>query len=101
MKKIFIICLALLSLSGCCTYAKYQKKLNSRLGMSEEDLIKEVGNPSSFYDVNDKRSLEYEYKDFSCSRYGCDTEFCTTRYILKDGKVESWSCNGNSCCSTD
>lgn len=93
MKKVlFILCFVL---SSCCS--KYEALLNSRLGMSENELIEQVGNPTSVYDTNEKRSLEYKDTDFYCNEYGCGTSGCTVQYMIKDGKVERWSYRGDCC----
>ena len=103
MKKLRLLfyCLVVLALSGCCTAEKYERHLNARLGIDENELIEQIGNPSSVYDTNEKRSLEYKYSNFFCNQYGCFTAWCTTQYMIKDGKVDRWSYNGNNCCSTD
>lgn len=97
MKNIIFISF-LFFLSACCSSERYKAILESRIGMSEDDLIQEIGNPSSVYDTQNKRSLEYDYSNISCNQYGCSKNWCTTQYILKDGKVEYWKYNGNSCC---
>ena len=96
MKKIVVIlCFVLTS---CCSTEKYNALLESRLGMSENDLIEQIGNPTSVYDTNEKRSLEYKYTNTYCSQYGCGTDWCTTQYMIKNGKVDRYSYKGNSCC---
>lgn len=97
--KMFLILCIMLFLSGCCTEANYQRLLNSRLDMEENELIEQAGNPSSVYDTPEKRSLEYKTSNTYCNQYGCFTDWCTTQYMIKDGKVERWSYKGNSCCA--
>lgn len=62
-KNIYHLSLIVL-LAGCCTEANYQRLLNSRLDMPEDELIAQIGNPTSVYDTNGKRSLEYKYSNF-------------------------------------
>ena len=97
MKKIMPWFLLFL-LSACCSSERYKSILDGRIGMSEEELIQEIGNPSSVYDTKNKRSLEYNYSNMSCNQYGCSNNWCTTQYILNKGKVEYWKYNGNDCC---
>ena len=97
MKKIFAFWLCFV-LSSCCSTEKYVALLDSRLGMPENELIEQIGNPSSVYDTNEKRSLEYKYNNMYCTQYGCGTYWCTTQYIIKDGKVDKWTVKGNNCC---
>ena len=97
MKKIFVLALCFI-LSSCCSTEKYKALLDSRLGMSENELIQQIGNPTSVYDTNEKRSLEYTFKNFFCNQYGCYTHWCTTQYTIKNGKVDYWRYNGNKCC---
>jgi len=97
--KIILPLGVVLFVSSCCTEANYQKLLNSRLDMNENELIEQVGNPTSVYDTSEKRSLEYKASEISCGQYGCSTRWCTTQYMIKDGKVEKWSYKGNDCCA--
>ena len=99
--KIFLIFCIMLFLSGCCTEANYQRLLNSRLNMEENDLIEQIGNPTSVYDTPEKRSLEYNYSTTICNQYGCFPQWCRTQYMIKDGRVNRWSYNGNKCCAYD
>ena len=93
MKKFLFI--SLLALSSCCS--EYEALLNSRLGISENELIEEVGNPTSVYSTGEMRSLEYKNTDFYCHEYGCETDSCTVQYIIKNGEVERWSYRGDCC----
>ncbi len=99
MKIIFSLSLMVLFLSSCCTEANYKHLLNSRLDMDENELIEHIGNPTSVYDTPEKRSLEYRESNTYCTQYGCFTDWCTTQYMIKDGKVERWSYRGNDCCA--
>lgn len=97
MKK--IVLLMMLILSGCCTAEKYKQHLNSMLGMSENELIERLGNPTSVYDTPQKRSLEYNNSSFVCGEYGCNTWWCSTQFMIRRGRVDRWSFKGNNCCS--
>ena len=97
MKKIAYLSILFL-LSACCSSERYKDILESRVGMSEDELIQEIGNPTSVYDTKNKRSLEYSYSNTFCNQYGCSKDWCTTQYILNDEKVEYWKYNGNDCC---
>ncbi|CCZ30903.1 predicted protein [Proteobacteria bacterium CAG:495] len=100
MKRIFTILSLIVLLAGCCTEANYQRLLNSRLDMPEDELIAQIGNPTSVYDTNGKRSLEYKYSNFFCNQYGCYTNWCTTQYFVENNKISYWRYNGNHCCAT-
>lgn len=94
-----ILCLSVIFLlCGCCSETKYKKLLNSKLNITENELIEQEGNPTSVYDTPEKRSLEYEESSTACTQYGCFTDWCTTQFIIKNGRVEKWSYKGNACC---
>ncbi len=97
--KIVVSLSIMFFLSSCCTEANYQKLLNSRINIEENELIEQAGNPTSVYDTPEKRSLEYKESNTFCNQYGCFTDWCTTQYMIKNGKVEKWSYKGNSCCA--
>ena len=86
------------TISACCSVEKYQDLLNSRLGISENELVEQIGNPDSAYDTGEKRSLEYKYSNSYCTNGWCETDWCTTQYMIKDGKVDMWRYRGNYCC---
>ena len=100
MKTILSLSIIIL-LSSCCTEENYKRLLNSRLYMDENELIEQIGNPTSVYNTPQKRSLEYKESNIQCFEGDCFTDWCTTQYIIKDGKVERWSYKGNSCCAYD
>lgn len=100
MRTIILLITITFSLSSCCTEANYQHILDSRLGMSENELIEQIGNPTSVYVTPEKISLEYkETSDIYCNDFGCGTNWCTTQYMVKDGKVVRYSYKGNNCCA--
>jgi hypothetical protein len=63
MKKILLISLCL-GLSGCATVAKYEAKLNTWMGASEDALIASWGVPDKTYNLSDgKKAIEFVNKD--------------------------------------
>ncbi len=63
MKKILLWLLCLV-LWGCATTAKYEAKLNSLVGSTEEFLISNWGVPDKEYNLSDgKKAVEYVRKD--------------------------------------
>jgi hypothetical protein len=59
MKTIFVLLLCL-GLQGCATTAKYEAKLNTLIGESEDSLIAAWGVPDKEYHLNDgKKAIEY------------------------------------------
>lgn len=90
MKKILL----LLLLSGCCSTEKYDALLNSRIGISETELIKQVGNPGTKHKTKEVLSLEYYRR--RDTKY--EKRWCSTQYFIKDNKVDSWVHRGNDCC---
>jgi len=64
MKKIYILILLCLGLSGCATTAKYEAKLNSWIGSSEDSLVAAWGVPNKTYNLKDgKKTIEYVHKE--------------------------------------
>jgi len=63
MKKALILLLCL-GFSGCATTAKYEAKLDTWVGASEESLIASWGVPDKTFDMLDgKRAIAYVYKN--------------------------------------
>ena len=63
-KIIILFWLAVLSLSGCATTAKYEAGLDTFVGKSEDTLIASWGVPDKEYRLSDgKKALEYIRKD--------------------------------------
>jgi hypothetical protein len=62
--RIIIILLLGLVLSGCATTAKYETRLNTWIGASEESLISAWGVPDKEYRMsNGKKAVSYLHKD--------------------------------------
>jgi hypothetical protein len=63
MKKIMILLLCL-GLFGCATTAKYETKLNTWIGASEDSLIASWGVPNKTYNMSDgKKAIEFMHKN--------------------------------------
>jgi hypothetical protein len=63
MKKIAVLLLGL-GLFGCATTAKYEAKLNTWIGTSEDSLIASWGVPDKTYNMSDgKKAIEYARKN--------------------------------------
>lgn len=99
-------------LLGCATQAKMQAKLNTRLGMSEVQLINILGVPKSFYELGDKRYLTYDYSKnyyvpasastydnfgqvttYTNGGYG-GTKVCIITYTIQQNRVIDWHYKG-------
>ncbi len=63
MKKTLLLLLCL-GLAGCATTAKYEAKLNTWIGTSEDSLIASWGVPDKEYRLNDgKKAIEFVRKN--------------------------------------
>ena len=63
MKKALFLLLCL-GLSGCATTAKYEAKLNTWIGLSEDSLITSWGVPNKEYHLSDgKKAIEFVRKN--------------------------------------
>lgn len=63
MKKIIFL-LFCVGLSGCASTAKYEAKLNTWIGASENSLIASWGVPDKTYNLSDgKKAIEFVHKD--------------------------------------
>jgi len=62
--KNILALLLCLGLAGCATTAKYEAKLNTWMGASEESLVASWGVPDKTYDLRDgKKAIEYVDKN--------------------------------------
>lgn len=115
MKKIAVIALlcVLLALAGCGN--PKQPKLDMYAGLSEIELIREMGTPHRHYVVGDSRFLTYEYQEQkvlkgmpSVSMMGMPPlmtgapsrvvhRYCVTTFEVAGGKVVDWRAEGNAC----
>ena len=63
MKKLIYLFVMLMLVSGCATTAKYETKLNTWIGVSEDYLIASWGVPDKTYEMHDgKKAIEYVRK---------------------------------------
>lgn len=61
MRKIIYLFVLLFLASGCATTAKYEAKLNTWIGVSEDALIASWGVPDKTYEMQDgKKAIEYK-----------------------------------------
>ena len=64
MKKLIYLLLMIILMSGCATTAKYEAKLNTWVGASEDSLIASWGVPDMVYNMTDgKKAIAYVHKD--------------------------------------
>ena len=120
--SIFIL-LVFIFIAGCATEAKYKTKLNTFLGMSPLDLVRQWGPPQQTYEVEGHQFLVYQQKEttymqgsppsyttqfigntaYTTSYGGSPGMFvnlsCTTTFEIDDSKIVNWSFKGNDCVS--
>jgi hypothetical protein len=93
MKKALILLLCL-GLCGCATTAKYEAKLNTFIGQSEDSLIASWGVPDKQYNMSDgKKAIEYVEK--STVRTGGDT-YTESRTTYHSGTIGDKTYSGTS-----
>jgi len=93
MKKILILLLCL-GLFGCATTAKYETKLNTWIGASEDSLIASWGVPNKTYSMSDgKKAIEYVHKN--TVQTGGYT-YTTPQTTYESGKIGDKSYSGTS-----
>lgn len=64
MKKLICLLVLVMVVSGCATIAKYDAKLNTWIGASEDDLIAAWGVPDMVYNMSEgKKAIAYVHKD--------------------------------------
>ncbi len=64
MKKLIYLFVLVMLVSGCATTAKYEAKLNTWIGASEDSLIASWGVPDKTYNLSDsKKAIEFIHKD--------------------------------------
>jgi lipoprotein len=118
MKK-FILFFVLILLFSCSTATteKLERKLQSRMGMPESDLVDLLGPPDQVYKLDDKKYLTYITSNTSyvpqtvhnttvgnqiqTNVYGGYSRswYCKVTYIVEKGVIVSWRYEGNSCLS--
>jgi hypothetical protein len=93
MQKILVLLLCL-GLSGCATTAKYEGKLNTWIGVSEDSLIATWGVPNKTYDMRDgKKAIEYVHRN--TVQTGGYT-YTTPQTTYQSGKIGDKSYSGTS-----
>lgn len=103
----------LFGLAGCGSTKK--PKLDLYAGLSEIELIREMGTPHRHYTVGDSRFLTYEYQERKVLKgihptnmmglpplmTGAPTRvvhrYCVTTFEVAGGKVVDWRADGNAC----
>lgn len=118
MKKIYAI-LNFLFLGGCATETGLQAILNTRMGLSEKQLIDEIGVPHKTYQLDNTKYYTYEYSSsyyvptnsstnvygygnyatsytHSYGRYTVNSN-CSITYTIENGTVTNWRYQGNDC----
>ena len=93
MRKILVLLLCL-GLSGCATIAKYEAKLNTWVGASEDSLIASWGVPDKIYNMRDgKKAIEYVHRN--TVQTGGYT-YTTPQTTYESGKIGDQSYSGTS-----
>lgn len=115
MKKIIALAMGaiLFTLAGCTTTS--QPKTTQYTGITEIELVREMGTPHRHYSVGDSRFLTYEYRErkvlsgvHSTSMMGLPPlmtgapgrvvhRYCVTTFEVAGGKVVDWKADGNAC----
>lgn len=121
MRRVLPLALAILVLAGCVDPHRAERAAHMAafIGMSETDLIRELGVPTRTVDSNGHRFLAYRrsrldivpgspfmpYGVYGWPAAGYGGGFppqvvergCETTFELVDGRVVHWSQRGNSC----
>lgn len=122
MKRLSLI-ISMVLLSACATEAKYQRNLNTWLGSTELDLVRQWGAPQQAYEAGGSKFLVYSSSDsmyipgqapsYTTNVYG-NTAYttptggyaaqsialsCVTTFEVANGLVTNWTYNGNNCVS--
>ena len=94
MKKLIYLFVMVMLVSGCATTAKYEAKLNTWIGVSEDSLIASWGVPDKTYEMGDgKKAIEYVRKNTIQS--GGYT-YTTPQTTYHSGKIGDQSYSGTS-----
>ncbi|WP_392564390.1 hypothetical protein RHO13_02185 [Orbus wheelerorum] len=120
--KIALLFCTIILLAGCATEANYQRKLASSIGMSEQQLIKEFGEPIAIrhfelgakkmalasYSKKNDVYLEESQPSYVTNIDGKNiytkkikkVEFsCSTTFTIENDKVIQFKYHGNNCVS--
>jgi hypothetical protein len=94
MKKLIYLFVMVMLVSGCATTVKYEAKLNTWIGASEDSLIASWGVPDKIYDMRDgKKAIEYRHKN--TVQTGGYT-YTTPQTTYHSGKIGDKSYSGTS-----
>jgi hypothetical protein len=109
MRLLFLAMMVVMS--GCATQEKYQAKVRTWLGSTEESLVAGWGVPVRTHQMSNGKVLEYQFNGGSntTAQYNESlnlvtsntyTNWCTTSFTINSiGVVESYRFQGNSCVS--
>jgi hypothetical protein len=103
-----LLTLAVLFLAGCATQAEYERKLDSWIGASAQDLVRAWGYPARIMrgphggDVYHYASRETvtTARNYSALGYARlrDYDFtCDVWFDIDNGRVARWTYRGNDC----
>ena len=94
MKKLIYLFVMVMLVSGCATTGKYETKLNTWIGVSEDSLIASWGVPDKTYQMrNGKKAIEYRHKN--TIQTGGYT-YTTPQTTYESGKIGDQSYSGTS-----
>lgn len=121
MKTTFLPFVLLMAIAGCATTANYEKILQSWVGASELDLVRQWGPPQQSYETGGVKFLAftstrnvfipgtaptYRTQMIGNTAYTTQTAgtpaqnygySCKTTFELEGGKVKTWKWEGNDC----
>lgn len=113
-----VVLFSLVILTGCVTKQEHEDTLSSWYGSTEEELVASWGVPTSFYELDGKRSLTYSNSsqamvggtapittyDYFGNAYTSGgsppilvTSNCTITMVVDDGVINEWRYEGNNC----
>lgn len=112
-----LLLLVVLTLAACtdpAATARHQARLNAFIGMSETELVRQLGVPTGSFDGEGHRFLSYRTSQLDIwpgspfigfGPYGYGGGFppqvvqwrCDTTFELLDGHVIGWKQRGNNC----
>ena len=121
MKNLYFVFM-LFALASCATQGRYEEKLESMIGLSEDDLIQKWGQPQKkinvstrikYFSYTSASSVEHPASgpQFESLQYGAQIRYsegtpdlsyeltCQTRFKITDGFIEGWHITGNDCTS--
>lgn len=121
MRKLMAIAAFLLTLTGCATTANYEKTLNSWVGSTELDLVRQWGAPQQSYEAGGRKFMVYTssrnvYISGTAPSYTTtvigNTAYtnrvggtpgqniglsCQTTFEISGDRIVSWRWQGNDC----